>query len=245
MGDIMKPIIGMIARPDMASDDDKVICIWEKTRRAVVKKGGIPFLIIPNQDVEYDSIRPREVPRMTEEEINDLKLMVDMCDAILIPGGYRWYEYDEVIYNYALEKNMPILGICAGMQMMCRIDNNKNNVALDTTVLNETEINHHQREVKYVHKVELKNNTKLKAIIGKEIIDVNSKHNYHVENVSNLNISAISEDGLIEAIEYGDKDFVIGVQWHPETMLDYDENANKLFDEFFDKAKVYKNIKSK
>ena len=237
----MKPIIGMIARPDSASDDDKVICIWEKTRRAVVKKGGIPFLIVPNQDVEYESVRPRDVARMTEEEINDLKSMVDMCDAILIPGGYKWYEFDEVIYNYALDKNMPILGICAGMQMMCRIDNNKNEVALDTTVLNETNINHHQREVKYVHKVNIEENTKLFNIIGKNIIDVNSKHNYHVQNVSNLKISAYSEDGLIEAVEYSDKDFVIGVQWHPETMIEYDEYANKIFDEFINKAIEYKN----
>lgn len=236
----MKPIIGMIARPDSASDDDKVICIWEKTRRAVVKKGGIPFLIVPNQDVEYESVRPRDVPRMTEEEISDLKSMVDMCDAILIPGGYKWYEFDEVIYNYALDKNMPILGICAGMQMMCRIDNNKNEVALDTTVLNETNINHYQREVKYVHKVNIEENTKLFNIIGEKSINVNSKHNYHVQDVSNLKISAYSEDGLIEAVEYSDKNFVIGVQWHPETMLEYDEYANKIFDEFINKAKEYK-----
>ena len=236
----MKPIIGIVARTAIDDDGDKFICIWEETRRAVVKKGGIPFLIVPNQDVEYDSIRPIEVPKMTEEEISDLKSMVDMCDAILIPVGYKWYEFDEVIYNYALDKNMPILGICAGMQMMCRIDNNKNAVTEDTTVLNNTEINHHQRDTKYVHKVNIKENTKLFNIIGKKIIDVNSKHNYHVENISNLNVSAISEDGLIEAVEYGDKNFVIGVQWHPETMLDYDEYANKIFDEFINKAKEYK-----
>ncbi len=236
----MKPIIGMIGRPDSASDDDKVICIWEKTRRAIVKKGGIPFLIIPNQDVEYESIKPRDVPRMTNEEISDLKLMVDMCDALLMPGGYKWYEFDEVIYNYALEKNMPILGICAGMQMMCQIDNNKNGVEQNTIVLNETVTNHHQREVKYVHKVNIEDDTKLLDIIGQKNIDVNSKHNYHVQNISNMRISAYSEDGLIEAVEYSDKDFVIGVQWHPETMLEYDDFANKLFDEFISEANQYR-----
>lgn len=233
----MKPIIGVIGRPDMASDDDKVICIWEGTRRAIVKKGGIPFLILPTQDVEYDSLKPKDTPKLTEEEKNELKRLVDMCDGLLLPGGYKWYEFDEFIYNYALEKNMPILGICAGMQMMCRIDQNKNNICKDTTVRNDTTINHHQRDKKYVHNVSIIDNTILSKIIDEKEIKVNSKHNYHVSSTANLKVSAYSEDGLIEAVEYDDKDFVIGVQWHPETMLDYDENANKILDEFINKCR--------
>lgn len=233
----MKPIIGVIGRPDMASDDDKVICIWEGTRRAIVKKGGIPFLILPTQDVEYESLRPKDTPKLTEEEKNELKRLVDMCDGLLLPGGYKWYEFDEFIYNYALEKNMPILGICAGMQMMCKIDQNKNNICKDTTVRNDTAIDHHQRVKKYVHNVSIIDHTILSKIIGEKEIKVNSKHNYHVSSTTNLKVSAYSEDGLIEAVEYDDKDFVIGVQWHPETMLDYDENANKILDEFINKCR--------
>lgn len=231
----MKPIIGVIGRPDMASDDDKVVCIWESTRRAIVKKRGIPFLILPNQDVEYESLKPKETPKLTDDEKKDLKRLVDMCDGLLIPGGYKWYEFDEFIYNYALEKNMPILGICAGMQMMCRIDQNKNNICEDTTIKNDTKLNHNQRKNKYVHNINIINNTMLSKIINKKEIKVNSKHNYHVNTTVNLKISAYSEDGLIEAVEYEDKNFVIGVQWHPESMLDYDENANKIFDEFISK----------
>ena len=233
----MKPMIGVIGRPDMASDDDKVICIWEGTRRAIVKKGGIPFLILPTQDVEYESLRPKDTPKLTEEEKNELKRLVDMCDGLLLPGGYKWYEFDEFIYNYSLEKNMPILGICAGMQMMCKIDQNKNNICKDTTVRNDTAIDHHQRDKEYVHNVSIIDHTILSKIIGEKEIKVNSKHNYHVSSTANLKVSAYSEDGLIEAVEYDDKDFVIGVQWHPETMLDYDENANKILDEFINKCR--------
>lgn len=240
-----KPIIGLIGRPDKASDDDKVICIWEGTRRAVVKKGGIPLLLLPNQDIEYEEVRPREVDRLTEEQIEELKEMVDLCDAILMPGGYKWYEYDKVIYEYALSKDMPILGICAGMQMMARIDNDNSNITAYTTLPNETKIDHHQRGIKYVHTVDIKEDTKLYQMIDQKNIKVNSKHNYHLDIVTNLKVSAYSEDGLIEAIEYPNKTFAIGVQWHPETMLEYDNHANKLFDEFIKCASNYKENKGK
>lgn len=113
----MKPIIGVIGRPDMASDDDKVVCIWESTRRAIVKKKAIPFLILPNQDVEYESLKPKDTPKLTKEEITDLKRLVDMCDGLLIPGRHKWYEFDEFIYNYALEKKYSNFG------NMCRYAN--------------------------------------------------------------------------------------------------------------------------
>ena len=236
----MKPIIGIISRTCTDSDGDRVICIWEKTRQAIIKKGGIPFLIVPNQDVEYDSVRPKDVPRMTEEEKNDLKSMLNMCDGLLIPGGYKWFEFDEVIYKYALEKNMPILGICLGMQMMCCVDAN-DGIANDTTIKNETTINHHQRDSKYVHKIDINDNTKLKSIIGNDEIEVNSKHNYHVQKTKNLIISSYSEDGLIESVEYPNKNFVLGVQWHPETMLDYDDYSNKLFESFINSSITFHN----
>jgi len=231
-----KPIIGMIGRPDVASDEDRVICIWEGARRSIVKKGGIPILLLPNQDIQYEDYRPRDVERLSEEQKEELKRVVELCDGLLIPGGYKWYEYDEFIYNYALELDIPVLGICAGMQMMGRIDINKNDVALDTTVRNDTNIEHHQRGKKYVHTIDIMDGTKLKKIINKDRIKVNSKHNYHITRTNQFVVSAYSEDGIIEAIEDPNRKFVIGVQWHPETMLEYDENANKIFDEFIKTA---------
>ncbi len=43
-------------------------------------------------------------------------------------------------------------------------------------------------------------------------------------------VFAYSEDGLIEAVEYPNNELVVGIQWHPETMLDYDESANKIIE---------------
>lgn len=143
-----------------------------------------------------------------------------------------WYEYDTFIYQYALEKNIPILGICAGMQMMASIDNRMRDESIKYNAKNDIETNHHQENQRYVHGINIIDNTQLKEIVGKNQIQVNSKHNYHVQTTTNLVISAYSEDGLIEAVEHPNKEFVIGVQWHPETMLDYDESANKIIDAF-------------
>ena len=222
-----KPIIGIISRVDSDRDGDEVICIMEDYRRAILKKQAIPFLLLPPQDIVYDSLRPREAERLKEAEKEYLRNIVDMCDGILIPGGHKWYEYDEYIYEYAYLKNMPILGICAGMQMMACMDNGR---ALDMTIKNETILNHHQKLEKYVHNVDIIENSFLKNILKTSKIRVNSRHNYHVNKVNNLKISAISEDGLIEAIEAPNKKFILGVQWHPESMLEYDEYANKIFD---------------
>ena len=49
---------------------------------------------------------------------------------------------------------------------------------------------------------------------------------------TNLNISGISNDGYIEALEAKNKKFFIGVQWHPESMTHYDKNQNNLFKYF-------------
>lgn len=91
-----------------------------------------------------------------------------------------------------------------------------------------------------MYKVRILKNTLLSNIVKKDEINVNSKHNYHVSKVNRFKVSAYSEDGLIEAIELPGKNFVMGVQWHPEKMVDYDEDANKLFDHF-----VLECIKSK
>lgn len=236
MKSIKKPIIGVIARTDVDEDGDYLLCIYEKVRRAIIKKGGIPFLIMPIQDINYDEITPGQIPRLTEEEKQDLYSQVDLCDGIFIPGGYKWYEFDAVIYRYAFNKNMPILGLCAGMQMMARVDND---ITLNIIEKNTTLLNHHKRRVKYVHSVNIDENTKLFDIVKKKTIQVNSKHNFHIIKTGKFKISAYSDDGLIEGIEHPDKDFVIGLQWHPETMLAYDDSANKIFDSFIEKCVEY------
>ena len=85
--------------------------------------------------------------------------------------------------------------------------------------------------------------SKLKNILRKEKIKVNSRHLYKIASNGVHNISAISKDGTIEAIESRYNDYNIGVQWHPEDLDD--ENSNNLFASFVDAAEIYKHAKTK
>ena len=84
----------------------------------------------------------------------------------------------------------------------------------------------------------------MSSIITEVTILVNSKHRYHVTETNKFKVSAYSEDGLIEAIEMPNKKFVLGVQWHPEKMYYYDENADKIFKRFVKEVNNYSKVKT-
>ena len=224
-----KPIIGIVGRYDVDEESYSVICCFESVRRSIIKKGGLPILILPNQDVDYNNSNPKDLNRLTEEEKEELKQIIDLCNGIIIPGTYKLFEYDRFIYEHALEKNISILGICGGMQLMALSSFKNENISLEK---NDTNINHFQKGVDYVHSVSIVKDTLLHKILGKDEIKVNSRHNYHVDKFNNLIVNAYSEDGLIEAVELKNKKFVLGIQWHPENMLDYDMYANKIIEAF-------------
>lgn len=231
-----KPIIGIVGRSDTSSEDYNIICCFESVRKSIIKHGGIPILILPNQDLEYETSRPKEIDRLTLYEKEDLKKIIDLCDGIVMPGAYKLFEYDRFIYEYALSKDIPILGLCAGMQLMGLVDN-EGLESKDILVKNNTNLKHFQKGIKYVHKLNIVDNTLLNKILNKKELEINSRHNLHLNKINKLKVSAYSEDGFIEAIELPNKKFVLGVQWHPESMLEYDEDSNKIFKCFIDNCK--------
>ena len=153
--------------------------------------------------------------------------------VFILPGGDTWYQLDEIVIEYAIKYDKPLLAICLGMQALSKVLNSEKKVAYDNTIKNNTSINHYLPDEDYAHEVIIDKNSKLFSIIEEEKIKVNSRHNYHVPLLRVNYISARSKDGLIEAVEIKNKKFIIGVQWHPETIFDKDINARKIFEAFF------------
>ena len=224
----IKPIIGIVGR--LYSGDSNIICI-EEIRLAVTKMGGIPLLILPIYKIDMNLKK-----LYTQEELKDLESILSFCDGFILPGGDTWYRLDEVVIDYAIRRDKPLLAICLGMQALSKVLSGEKRIAYDNTIKNDTLINHLEPNNNYVHSVIIDKNSKLYSIIGDEEITVNSRHSYHVPELDNTLVSARSSDGLIEGVELKDKKFIIGVQWHPESNLE-DEHSKKLFKAFFDNFK--------
>ena len=212
------------------SGESNIICV-EEIRLAVTKFGGIPLLILP---VDKDDLSC--INLYSEEDIKDLESVLSLCDGFILPGGDTWYSLDEVVIDYAIRRDKPLLAICLGMQALSKVLSGEKRIAYDNTIKNNTLINHLEPNKDYVHSVIIDKNSKLYSIIGKKEIWVNSRHSYHVPELDNNLICARSSDGLIEGVELKDKKFIIGVQWHPESNLE-DEHSKKLFKSFFDNFK--------
>jgi len=232
MKETANPIIGIVVR-NVVEKGDSIFEINENYRIAVVEAGGIPLLICPTDNFNYGVSDFQETNRLNDIEREKFYKILSLCDGFVMTGGDSWYDYDEIICQYAYDFDLPLLGICLGMQILANMDNFSHDRILDTTVLNKTNINHCQINTKYVHR-NILFPSKLKEIFNENEILVNSRHNYHVTEKDWFLTSCVSEDGLIEGIEIPDKFFMIGVQWHPETMIFYNDKMKLLFKSLVD-----------
>ena len=177
------------------SGESNIICV-EEVRLAVTKIEGIPILILP---VDKEDLSCKNL--YSEEEIKDLESVLSLCDGFILPGGDTWYRLDEVVIDYAIRRDKPLLAICLGMQALSKVLSGEKRIAYDNTIKNDTLINHLEPNNNYVHSVIIDKNSKLYSIIGDEEIIVNSRHSYHVPELDNTLVSARSSDGLIEGVE--------------------------------------------
>ncbi|MCH7889796.1 MAG: gamma-glutamyl-gamma-aminobutyrate hydrolase family protein, partial [Proteobacteria bacterium] len=128
--------------------------------------------------------------------------------------------FELAITRAAVARDMPVLGICGGEQLL--------NVALGGTLIQhipdevEGALAHEQANPRTEtgHSVRVVAGTLLHGIVGADEIEVNSAHHQAVRDLApGLVVAAIAPDGVIEGIEDARRRFCLGVQWHPEFAL--------------------------
>lgn len=230
----IKPIIGIVSKPNRF--DIKILqsqIIYEPVRCAVLKNGGLTIGILPTQKTDkfYEGEVRVDNTILIDSEKRDLHQLIDMCDGIILEGGLSSASYEYEVAKYAIENDIPLLGICAGFNNIIRAMNGK--------VFQEKDnIRHNREDGKIAHKNIIKENTMLFEILKRREVEVNSLHTFFAkdENINNLEICAYSDDGYVEGVELKDKKFCLGVKWHPELMLN-NENMNNIFKRFIEACK--------
>lgn len=170
------------------------------------------------------------------------------CDGLLLPGGGdmdpKFYGQERIpacgepnllrdaaeplLLRAFLAADKPVLGICRGIQVMNAVLGG--DLYQDIKPLEHLPHNGHWAKV---HTVTVRRGTLLSRILGQDTVLVNSQHHQAVDRVApGFTLAALSEDGIVEAIEKPDARFCLGVQWHPEWLSDADPAMQGLFDAF-------------
>lgn len=134
--------------------------------------------------------------------------------------------------DQALSRDLPLLAICRGLQIL--------NVSQEGTLVQHIDnIDRHRRKTEDkslpAHGVEIVPGTRLAQITGEtRSLAVNSRHHQAIAHLGNdLKVAARDPlDRTIEAVEMPDRRFVLAVQWHPENMAFKDEQQARLFNAF-------------
>jgi putative glutamine amidotransferase len=224
----LKPIIGITSNIDSTTHSLQNTYI-----HAVIAGGGIP-LVIPT-GLESDA---QQITTLIDGliitgggDINPLLFNEEPVQQL----GNVTPERDTIeleLVKQMLTLDKPILGICRGHQVL--------NVALGGTLYQDInsqsagQILQHDQKAKREHQshsVHIEQGTILAAIATTEKIMVNSFHHQALKDVpAPLIVSGKASDGIVEAVESTDHHFVVGVQWHPEALIQKeDQFSTRLF----------------
>lgn len=229
----MAPVIGMTAF--FNDDNGRVHKINTSFVEAILKNGGIPLII----------------PVISDR--SGIAAMVERIDGLLVPGGQdvaphlygeepcpqvSFARAQDDLFEMELIRQMkeagkPILGICRGEQII--------NVTFGGTLYQDiptmikSTINHVQSlkiRSEPMHFAQIAADSHLAKLLGVTKVHINTYHHQAVKDVAEgFRAVGVAKDGIIEAIESEDGS-IIGVQWHPELMLEGAAEFKRLFEGF-------------
>ena len=212
---------------------------------SVLRNGGVPYLLPVTDDVEL------------------LRQIMAELDGIILTGGeditpFFYGEekhpkledlnskrdlYDLTLVKLAIDRNVPVLGICRGLQLI--------NVAMGGTLYQDiptehpSEVNHRPGHSEVAHDVNLVSGSVVSELMGQSRIQVNSKHHQGIEKLApGLKVTGWSPDSIPEIVEAYPIRSIMAVQFHPEDFAGKgDAQMGKLFKHLVDKAEVYQRAK--
>lgn len=212
-----KPVIGISSGWGEGSSTSAPLTYVE----SVIRAGGVPMVIPLTSDPEL------------------LAAMLDRVDGVIMTGGedidpLKWFgeqpvnamgtivperdAFDIALIRMAVGRNMPLLGICRGHQLL--------NVAFGGSLYQDipsqvkgSNVKHNQKAPSNygTHTINIEKGSLLNKQTGLDKVAVNSYHHQAVKDVApGYKATAYSEDGIIEAMEKEGSTRVFGVQFHPE-----------------------------
>lgn len=188
---------------------------------------------------------------------DNIDALLDRIDGLLLTGGSDIHPqlyggssgaahgvnlerdlFEVELIKGALERDMPILGICRGHQILNVVHGG---TLQDLRQKRELAKSHGPSlESLRGHPVKIVANSHLASVITKPTIQVNSFHFQAIDKLGKgLRIAAIAQDGVIEAVERADRRMVIGIQWHPDIMAIGSESHLVLFRKLVESAVNY------
>ena len=235
----MQPLIGIPCRAGVRGKANRPIYYSNKAyTQAIEDAGGVPILIPIMKDLE------------------NLAVLLSHIDGLLLSGGIDIHpsNYQEEVHpnlretdtqldelelalvNWALQQNIPTLGICRGLQMI--------NVALGGTLYQDlaTEytgsLQHANWDLpagKVMHHIQIALGSYMEKVLGVREVAVNSLHHQAIKVAGKgVFVSGRSEDNVVELVEVPQQSFMIAVQCHPEELYIEHPIWSCLFKAFVD-----------
>jgi putative glutamine amidotransferase len=215
---------------------------------------------------DYRSALERAGARIRElTPLDVLPGALDECDAVMLTGGvdvdpalYGAAErhpsveidperdtYEFALARVALERDMPLLAICRGAQVVNVVAGGTLIQDIPSTMTGALEHRHSGAKDQPSHRVSVIEGTCLARLFpdsagAEHSLDVNSRHHQSVDRLApGFVVSATSPDGIIEAFERPGSRFCLGVQWHPENFW-RSGSFGELFEALVDAARRYR-----